>query len=76
MAYGSSLDRGPIRAAEVPWIGVLSELQLQAYATVTAMLDSHCICDLHHRLWQQQILNPLANIELYPHGHQVWSIIQ
>ena len=45
---------------EVPRLGVKSELQLLAYGTATAMLDLSCICDLHHNLWQPQILNPLS----------------
>lgn len=50
---------GPhLQHMEVPWLGVESELQLQAYATATAMQDPSCVCDLHHRSWQCQILNP------------------
>ena len=45
---------------EVPRLGVQLELQLPAYATVTAMLDLSRICDLHHSSWQHQILNPLS----------------
>ena len=44
---------------EVPRQGVESELQLPAYATATAMLDLSRVCDLHHKSWQRQILNPL-----------------
>ena len=44
---------------EIPRIGVKAELQLQAYATATAAQDLSHICDLHHSLWQYQILNPL-----------------
>ena len=46
MAYGSSQARG-----------VESELQLPAYTTATATRDPSCVCDLHHRSWQHQILN-------------------
>ena len=45
---------------EVPRLGIESELQLQGYATATAMPDLSCICDLHCRLQQRQILNPLS----------------
>ena len=44
----------------VPRLGVELELQLQAYATVTAMWNLIHVCDLHHSLWQYQILNPLS----------------
>ena len=47
---------------EVPSLGIKLELQQQAYATVTAMLDLSHICDLHHSLWQQWILNPLSEV--------------
>ena len=45
---------------EVFRLGVESELQLLAYTTATAMWDLSCICDLHHSLWQGQILNLLS----------------
>ena len=45
---------------EVPRPGVESELQLPAYTTATAMPELSCICDLHHSLWQCQILNLLS----------------
>ena len=48
MAYGSSQDR------------VESELQPPAYITATATWDPSNICDLHHRSWQHQVLNPLS----------------
>ena len=44
---------------EVPKLGVELELQLQAYATVTATTDPSCIFDLHHSSWPRQILSPL-----------------
>ena len=44
---------------EVPGLGAELELQPQAYATATATPDWSHICDLHHGLWQRQILNPL-----------------
>ena len=47
-------------AYEVPGLGVEVELQLLAYTTATALPDLSCICDLHHTLWQRQILNPLS----------------
>ena len=43
---------------EVPRLVVKSELQLLAYATVTAMWDPSRVCDLHHSSWQGGILNP------------------
>ena len=43
---------------EVPRLGVGSELQLLAYATATA--DPSQICNLHHRLQQCRLLNPLS----------------
>jgi len=43
---------------EVPRLGVKSELQLQAYATGTAMPDPSRICDLHHSSQKRQILKP------------------
>ena len=47
---------------EVPKLGVESEVQLPVYttATATATPDPSCICNLHHGLWQHQILNPLS----------------
>ena len=44
---------------EVPRLVVELELQLQAYATAIAILDLSHIFNLHHSLWQCQILNPL-----------------
>ena len=44
---------------QVPRLGVKWELQLQAYATDTAMQHPGHICKLHHRSWQYQILKPL-----------------
>ena len=46
LAYGSSQAR------------VKSELQLLAYATVTATSDMSHLCDLYHSSQQCQILNP------------------
>ena len=45
---------------EVPRPGVKSELQIPAYTTATAIPDPSHIWDLHHSLWQRQILNPLC----------------
>ena len=36
------------RHMEVSTLGVISELQLSAYTTVTAMQDSRRVCDLYH----------------------------
>ena len=43
---------------EIPRLGEESELQLQAYATATAMPDPRSICDLNHSPRQCRILNP------------------
>ena len=52
---------GPhLRQMEVPRLGVEMELQLLAYATVTAMQDLSHVCDLYHSSWQCQILNLLT----------------
>ena len=45
---------------EVPSLGVESELQLLAYATITATQDSSCVYTLHHSSWQHRILNSLS----------------
>ena len=44
---------------EVPRLGVLSELQLLAYAKATAMHDPSHVFDIYHSLWQHQVLNPM-----------------
>ena len=46
---------------DVPRLGVELELQLLAYAKVTATEtpDPSCVCNLHLSSWQHQILNPL-----------------
>ena len=45
---------------EVPRLGTELELQLQAYATATAIPDLSCVWDLYHSLRQCRILNPLS----------------
>ena len=45
---------------EVPRLGVESEPQLPAYATVTAARDQSCNCNLHHSSQQHQIPDPLS----------------
>jgi len=45
---------------DVPRLGVQSKLHLSAYTTATAMPDPSCVFDLHHRLWELRILNPLS----------------
>ena len=51
---------GPhLHHVEVPRLGVISELQLLAYATATATWVSSCLCNLHHSSWQHRILNLL-----------------
>ena len=52
---------------EVPRLGVQSGLQLLAYTTATASR----VHDIHHSLWQCQILNPLSEVQRsnpQPHG--------
>ena len=44
---------------EIPRLGVELELQLSAYATVTATRDLSHVCDLHHSSRQRLILKPL-----------------
>ena len=44
---------------EVPRRRVKSELQVPAYATAMTTPDLSHICELHHSLWQHQVLNPL-----------------
>ena len=51
---------------EVSRLGVRLELQLPATATVTTMLDSSYVCDLHHSSLQHQILNPLRKPGIKP----------
>ena len=52
--------RPSLRDMEVPRLRVQLELELPAYTTATATIDLSCICNLHHSLWQLQILNPLS----------------
>ena len=62
---------------EVPRVGVKLELQLPAYATAAAAWDLRCICDLHCRLQQCQVLNPLSGGQEsnpQPHGCYVGSL--
>jgi len=48
------------RHMEVPRRGVESKLQLLAYTTAIATSDLSCVCNLHHRSRQHQILSPLS----------------
>ena len=54
------LFRATLSHTEVLRLGVESELQLLAYATVTALPDLSSISNLYNSLWQCQILNPLS----------------
>ena len=45
---------------EVPRLGFKLGLQLQAYATATAMWDPSHICELHHSSQRRYTLNPLS----------------
>ena len=51
---------------EVPRLGVESELQLQAYTTVTVTLDPSSIYDLQCSSSQCLILNPLSEAGIEP----------
>ena len=53
---------------EVPRLEVELELQLLAYATVTAMQDLSYIYDLCHSSWQCRILNPLNEVRDRTHN--------
>ena len=44
---------------EIPRLRVISQLQLPAYTTATAMQDPSLICDEHHSSQQRRILNPM-----------------
>ena len=55
---------------DIPGLGVETELQLLAYATVTATWDLSCFCSLHHSSQQCPNLNPLSRDQgwnLHPH---------
>ena len=52
---------------EVPRLEVKSELQPLAYAIATATPDPSHLCELHHSLWQHQILNPLSEVRDWTH---------
>ena len=54
------LFRAALQHIEVPKLGVKSKLQLPAYTTATATPDPSHVCNLHHSLWQCQILNQLS----------------
>ena len=45
---------------EIPRLGVELELELLVYTIATLMQDPSLVCDLHHSLWQRQILKPLS----------------
>ena len=50
-----------LRHTEIPRLEAEAELQLPAYTTAAAPDMSH-ICNLHHSLWQHQVLNPLNKV--------------
>ena len=52
---------------EISRLGVHSELQPLAYATVTAMPGLSHVCNLHHSPWQLWILNPLSEARDWIH---------
>ena len=47
----------PPQHMEVPRLRVESELQVLAYTIAAATPDLNCVCNHHHSLWQQRILN-------------------
>ena len=53
---------------EIPRLGIISELQLPAYTTATAMWDLSCVCNLHHNSQQGQ------GSKSNPHGYQLGSL--
>jgi len=53
-----SFLRLQLQHMEVPRLEAEWELQLQAYATVTAMPDLSHICELHCSSWQLAIPDP------------------
>ena len=57
---------------EVPRLGVKSELQRQAYAIATEMLNLSHICDLCCSLWQCWIFNPLTKLGIKPKPTSSW----
>ena len=60
------LFRAHLQHMKVPRLGGELELQLMAFATVTATQDPSHICDLHCSSWQHQILNPLSGPGIKP----------
>ena len=54
---------------------VKSELQLQAYAIVTATSDLSCMCNLHHSSWQCWILNPLREARGWTPSPWIWWVV-
>ena len=59
---------GPhLQHMEIPRLVVQSELQLLAYATVTAMPDPSHSGELHHSPQQHRILNPLSKVRDQTH---------
>ena len=49
-----------LQHVEVPRLGVISELQLPAYATAPRMQDLCRVYNLHHSSGQHQVPNPLS----------------
>ena len=47
-----------------------------SYTTATVTRDPSCVCDLHHRLWQCGILNPLSEARDRTHNLMVSSRIR
>ena len=65
---------------DVPGLRVELELQLPACVTGIAMWDLSRIGELHHSLWQLQILNPLSKARDQTHilmdisgVHYLWA---
>ena len=65
---------GPhLQHKEFSRLGVKSELQLPACATVMALWDPSCLCNLHHSSWQHWIFNPLSKAKNRTCIHKVTS---
>ena len=64
-SFSSSFLGSHLQHMEVPRLGVVSELQLPAFATAIATQGLSLVCDLHHSSQQCWVLNPLSKA-----GHQ------
>ena len=58
-----------------PGLGIKLELQQPAYTIATATLHWSHIFNLHHRLWQCRILNPLSEARLGIKPESSWILV-